>query len=506
MEPFLQMKGIGKYIFDEDGNAIKNTTVKILDSVDFEVRRGEVHILMGENGAGKSTLMKVLGGLIPPDEGEIRLDDKEVVFRSPKDARKHGIGFIHQELNLCTNLDVAHNIFLGREPKKNYKTDTTSMYKESDQLLRSLGFMIDSRTVLRELSTGQQQVVEIAKTLSYWSNLIIMDEPTASLSKKEIDLLFALIKDLKQKNVSIIYISHRFEEIMEIGDRITVLRDGKLVGTRQIVETSYNEIVQMMVGRTLGDMYACEHVPEDEITLQLQGVQLNRKTDPVDLIVRKGEIVGIGGLVGAGRTELAKTIFGARKAANGTILFHNEDITGMPLENRIRKGMAYLSEDRKSEGLITELNVGHNISLASLSSVFKNGMISNRREQSLAHDMIQKLNIHCRSALQKVKTLSGGNQQRVALAKWLITNPELLILDEPTRGIDVNAKAEIYRMIDTFASRGVSILMISSDLPELIGMSDRIYVMRNGAIAAEITEKAGMTQTAIVSYSIGENA
>jgi ABC-type sugar transport system ATPase subunit len=506
LDPVLKMKGISKYIYDGDGKALNHTSIKILDSIDFEVRKGEVHILMGENGAGKSTLMKVLGGIIPPDEGQIVWKGTAVHFQSAKEARANGISFIHQELNLCTNIDVAHNIVLGREPMRKGFIDKASMYEESRKLLLSLGFGIDPKTMLGELSPGQQQVVEIVKALSYWSDLIIMDEPTASLSRKEIDLLFRLIGDLKQRGVSIIYISHRFEEILEIGDRITVLRDGKYVGTRDVSEVDYDDIVQMMVGRTLRDMYACSHQVHDEVVLEADGVKLGEKMAPISISVNKGEIVGIGGLVGSGRTELAKTIFGARKNYGGEIRFFGDRISDLSVSDRIRLGIAYVSEDRKLEGLITAMDITQNITLASLYHLFPNGFVVRKKEALTAGDMVERLKVYCKSIFQKVNTLSGGNQQRVALAKWLAAKPKLLILDEPTRGIDVNAKAEIYKMIDAIAGQGLSVLMISSDLPELIGMSDRIYVMRDGEIAGEITDKQKMTQAEVISYSFGETA
>jgi ribose transport system ATP-binding protein len=506
LDTILTMKGISKYIYDGEGKALKYTTVKILDNIDFEVRKGEVHILMGENGAGKSTLMKVLGGIIPPDQGRVQWKGKQVQFKSTKDARAHGISFIHQELNLCSNLDVAHNIFLGREPKKNGFVNQSAIYLESGKLLLSLGFTIDPKTVLGDLSTGQQQIVEIAKALSYRSDLIIMDEPTASLSSKEIELLFQLIRDLKQRDVSIIYISHRFEEILEIGDRITVLRDGKYVGTKNVEDVNSDDIVKMMVGRTFGEMYVCNHKVQEKPVLKVNNIRLNAHTLPINLHVNKGEIVGVGGLVGSGRTELAKTIFGARKRFEGEVYFGEELISNLSIKERIGRGMAYVSEDRKSEGLIISMDIAQNITLASLRLLFSKGLLKKSKETLVAENMVKQLNIQSKSISQKVNTLSGGNQQRVALGKWLVSNPKLLILDEPTRGIDVNAKAEIYKMIDVLASQGISILMISSDLQELIGMSDRIYVMRDGSIAGEISEKEQMTQTNVISYSFGENA
>jgi ribose transport system ATP-binding protein len=502
MDQILEMKGITKYIFDSNGKALKNTTVKILDEIDFSLTRGEVHVLLGENGAGKSTLMKVLGGIIPPDDGSIVLNGKKVSFKNTREARDHGIGFIHQELNLCSNLDVAHNIYLGREPKKKGMVDDALLYQQCESLLQSLGFDISPRTVLGELSTAQQQIVEISKALSYESKILIMDEPTASLTRKEIDLLFGLIKKLKEKDVTIIYISHRFDEIEEIGDTITVLRDGKYVGSLSVANFQYDEVIRMMVGRTLGNMYTCTHEVQDEIILEVNQLKLSPKTDEINIYLKKGEILGIGGLVGAGRTELAKSIFGARSFAAGQVVFCGEQVANRTVPQLIDKGMAYLSEDRKSEGLVTSMSIAENISLASLYKLFPTTRLDKSKENEVAEKVVNQLNINSKSIFQLVKTLSGGNQQRVALGKWLVSSPKLLILDEPTRGIDVNAKAEIYKIIDEIASQGVAVMLISSELPELIGMSDRMYIMRDGTTVAEIKDKAEMTQENIVSYTL----
>lgn len=499
----LEMKGITKYIYDSYGKAIRNTTVRIIDGVDFSLNEGEVHVLVGENGAGKSTLMKVLGGIIPPDEGKIVLEGCEVCFRDPREARSHGIGFIHQELNLCQNLDVAHNIYLGREPLKNGLADKKAMYRKSKELLLSLGFDIDPKTMMHNLSTAQQQIIEIAKALSYESRIVIMDEPTASLSKKEIDMLFHLVRDMKSKGISIIYISHRFEELLEIGDRITVLRDGRYIGTLSMSEFDYDTVIKMMVGRTLKEMYKCSHCVRKETVLEVNGLKISGRTEPIHLNVRMGEIVGLGGLVGSGRTELAQSIFGARTFKEGEIKYFGKDITRCNPNKLIKQGLLYLTEDRKKEGLILSMSIKENITLAALGSLFKNYFIGRKVENKVAEQKSKELNIVSKSVYQIVNTLSGGNQQKVVLAKWLTSKPKLLILDEPTRGIDVNAKSEIYKIIDRIASEGVAVLMISSELPELIGMSDRVYVMRNGTIAGEIKNKEEMTQERILEYTIG---
>ena len=500
----LKMSNITKYIYDEYGKPIRGTNVKILKDVNFDLRESEVHILIGENGAGKSTLMKILGGIIPQDEGTVELFGKQVKFSNPRQSQEMGIGFIHQELNLCPNLSVAENLFLGREIKgrTGILTNKKEMLRKSREMLMKLGFDIDPQILVRDLSTAQQQIVEIVRAISYDSRIIIMDEPTASLTQAEIDHLFDIIRNMKKQGISVIYISHRFEELKEIGDRMTVLRDGCYVGTIDMKEFTHEKAIKMMVGRTLSQMYTCNHKVQDEEILRVEGLKIAPNTEPINLRVRKGEIVGIGGLVGAGRTEMAKSIFGARKFYGGKIFFNGEEIVNPTPKKLIKKGIMYLTEDRKNEGLILRMNIEHNISLAFLSELFKKGYIKKRKERDIAMNMIDELNIVCRNSRQMANTLSGGNQQKVVLAKWLVSCPKLLILDEPTRGIDINAKSEIYHIIDNLASQGVAIIMISSELHELINMSDRIYVMRRGTISAEITDKDGFTQENILSYTI----
>lgn len=500
----LNMDHITKYIFDAYGKPIRGTDVKILQDVHFDVKEAEVHILIGENGAGKSTLMKILGGIIPADEGTVELFGQQVSFKNPKQAEAMGVGFIHQELNLCPNLNVAENLFLGREiiGKGGVFSDKKEMYKKSREMLAKLGFDIDPHTLVRNLSTAQQQIVEIVRAISYDSKIIIMDEPTASLTQSEIDHLFEIIRNMKRQGISVIYISHRFEELKEVGDRLTVLRDGSYVGTIDMKDFDTDTVISMMVGRKLTQMYTCNHRPGEEEVLKVEGLKIAANTEPINIRVKKGEVVGVGGLVGAGRTELAKSIFGARKFYGGTIRYKDQIISKPTPKDMIRRGLMYLTEDRKIEGLVLRMDIEQNITLASLNSLFKNGRIKRKTEEEVADRMIRDLDIVCTSGKQLANTLSGGNQQKVALAKWLASSPSLLILDEPTRGIDVNAKSEIYQIIDDLAEQGVAILMISSELPELIGMSDRIYVMRRGTVSAELTDKKDFTQEKILSYTI----
>ncbi|WNX83315.1 sugar ABC transporter ATP-binding protein [Agathobaculum sp. NTUH-O15-33] len=503
MAKILEMKNITKYIFDEYGKKIAGTTVKILDRVNFDLEHGEVHVLMGENGAGKSTLMKVLGGNIAADEGAITLDGSAYSVKGPKEAREKGVAFIHQELNLCLNLDIAHNIFLGREPVRRGFVDHQYIYQKSREYLDEFGFReIDPKTMIRDLSTARQQVVEIVKALSYQSKILIMDEPTASLTASEINHLFDLIRKLKANGVSIIYISHRMDELQEIGDRLTVLRDGQSIQTISMREFDQDKVVKLMVGRTISNMYTCTHTVGAEDVIEVEGLRIGPNTEPIDLHIRKGEIVGMGGLVGSGRSELARSIFGVRTYFGGKIVYKGQTYTAPTAGRSIKQGIAYLSEDRKIDGLIIDKDIKENISLASLYRLFQNHMVNKKLERQEAAEKIEELNVICRSMDQPVSTLSGGNQQKVLFAKWLESKPDLLILDEPTRGIDVNAKAEIYEIMDGIAKQGVAIMMISSELPELIGMSDRIYVMKKGSISLEIEDKSQMTQERILESTL----
>jgi ABC-type sugar transport system ATPase subunit len=504
-EPLVAMRGIGKFIYGADGRPIRNTDVKILDGVDFGLAPGEVHVLVGENGAGKSTLMKILGGIIPHDQGELRIGGEAVRLRDARQARALGIAFIHQELNLCANLDVAHNMFLGREPRRRGLKDAQAMYERSRELLRALSSDLDPRTEVARLSTAQQQVVEIAKAMSFESRVVIMDEPTASLTQREIDVLFGLIRRMRSEGLGIVYISHRFEEIRAIGDRLSVLRDGRSVGSLPVAEFEPARVIRMMAGREVDQMYPRSHPVRAEAVLEVRGLRLTPRTPPIDLHVRRGEVVGLGGLVGSGRTELAKSIFGARAHAGGEVRYRGRRTTGWCPARLIRAGMAYLSEDRKTEGLVLGMNIRENLSLASLGRVARCGLLSGHRERRQAAAAIEQLSIVARSQEQAVATLSGGNQQKCVLGKWLATRPELLILDEPTRGIDVAAKAQIHKLIDQIAGTGVGILMISSELPELVGISDRVYVMREGGVVAELPAGPELTQERVMAHVCQES-
>lgn len=498
------MKNITKYIFDESGKPIPGTDVKILKNVDFNLKPGEVHVLLGENGAGKSTLMKILGGIIPYDEGEMSISGKTVQMKNPKDSRALGVSFIHQELNLCTNLSISKNMFLGREIYKGSRLmDHKQMDIEAKKVLDSLGFDLDPETIVGKLSTAQQQVVEIAKALSYESNIIIMDEPTSSLTSQEIEMLFNLIEDMRRKGMSIIYISHRMEEIQRLADRITVLRDGECVGHMTIEEFTVDRAIQMMAGRTLDRMYYCDHTPTDKVVLEVRNLKIGRNTPPISLNVKAGEIVGLGGLVGAGRTELAKSIFGARKHYGGEVYLFGKKLGRRNPYSCVQNNLIYLSEDRKVEGLTIRANIRDNVVSALMLKLFRRLWVSEKKQNDIAADMVKRFNVVSQGLNQLVNKLSGGNQQKVCFAKWYATNPKIMILDEPTRGIDVNAKAQIYQVMDKAAKEGMAILMISSEMPELLGMSDRIYIMRDGGMVVEIADRKDMTQKKVLEYTIG---
>jgi len=505
MKPKLvDMAGIKKYIFDRSGKPVRGTDVLILNDVWFDLYAGEVNVLLGENGAGKSTLMKILAGEIPHDAGEMRIQQKAEHFKNPKEARARGVTFIHQELNLCTNLTVAQNIYMGREyTKKGLVVDYKTMREKSQALIESLGFDIDVSSRLGQLSTAQQQVVEIAKALSYRSKILIMDEPTASLTSQEINQLFSLVRKMRDEGMGIIFISHRMDEVETIADRVTVMKDGATVGVMTREEFTAEKAVQMMVGRTLTQIYRRTHTAGAEKVLEVKNFRVGPRTVPFDLHLRRGEILGIGGLVGAGRTEFAKAVFGARPYGGGEVLLNGKPLMNRSPEKCIGAGLIYLSEDRKSEGLVLPMSIRENVCGASLLRSLVGPVLSKRRETQRAQKLIERFSILCRGTDQRVSTLSGGNQQKVCFAKWYAAQPEVFILDEPTRGVDVNAKAQIYELMDRLTADGKSIIMITSEMNELIGMSDRIYVMRDGGVVKELVDPAEINDENILQYTIG---
>ncbi|UZP68815.1 ribose ABC transporter ATP-binding protein RbsA [Desulfovibrio mangrovi] len=460
--------------------------VKALDGVSLRVQEGRVMALVGENGAGKSTLMKVLTGIYERDAGSIVFLDAPRNFKGPRDSQTAGISIIHQELNLLSELSIAENIFLGRE-KVGFmgRILWNEMYDRADELLRKLGVQRSSRTRLGDLGIGEQQMVEIAKAISFESRVIIMDEPTDTLTDTETKALFNVISELKQSGHGIVYISHRLKEIFEICDDVTVLRDGKFIGERPVAEITEDELIEMMVGRKLEEQYPRVAVEPGAVSLEVRDLQ-GPKVHGVSLKVREGEILGISGLMGTGRTELMKCIFGGQAVTGGTVSMFGREVRIASPKQALEAGIAYISEDRKADGLVLGLSVKENMTLAALRSLSSvTGHIRKAEEQAAVDGYIRAFNIKTPSREQTVGNLSGGNQQKVAIAKGLLARPRVLILDEPTRGVDVGARKEIYQLINSFKSEGMSIILISSDMPEVLGMSDRIIVMHQGRISGE---------------------
>ena len=475
MTKLVSMQGIEKHF----------PGVHALKNVCFDLEPGEVHALMGENGAGKSTLMKILSGVYTKDGGSVHTFGKEVVFDDPRAAQDAGIGIIHQELSLMNDLTVAQNIFIGREPRGTFGTlDEAKLNANASELFAQLNIDISPTDQIHGMSVAKQQMIEIAKALSYRSRVLIMDEPTAALTNAEIRELFAMIQKLKSDGVGIVYISHRMDEIKEISDRITVMRDGEYVDTVSAADTPINQIITMMVGRELTDSQL--HIPDRstaETALEVRGLTRGRMVRDVSFSVRKGEIFGFAGLMGAGRTEVARAIFGADIPEAGDIIVHGKPVRIRSTRDAVSAGIGYLSEDRKHHGLALGMDVRANIGLASMNQVTDFfGRINESKLAKVAKEYIEKLGIRTPSDQQEVRLLSGGNQQKVVIAKWLLRDCDILIFDEPTRGIDVGAKAEIYRLMNQLADEGKAIIVISSELPEVLRLSHRIAVMCEGRL------------------------
>ena len=479
--------------------------VKALSNACLSVYAGRAMALMGENGAGKSTLMKVLTGIYSKDAGTIEYLGQQVMFKGPKNSQEAGISIIHQELNLVGNLTIAENIFLGREFTTPFGSiDWKKMHAEADKLLARLNVPHSSHQLCSELSIGEQQMVEIAKALSFESKVIIMDEPTDALTDTETEALFNVIRELKAEKRGIVYISHRIKEIFEICDDVTVLRDGQFIGEVAVAELTEDRLIEMMVGRRLDEQYPHVDVPEGEVRLevnQLSGSGVHN----VSFTLRAGEILGISGLMGAGRTELMKVLYGALPKESGEVRLNGKTISNDCPQDGLNNGIVYISEDRKGDGLILGMSVKENMSLTALDHFSKVGRIRHDSEQLAVDDFILMFNIKTPSRDQQIGLLSGGNQQKVAIAKGLMTRPNVLILDEPTRGVDVGAKKEIYQLINKFKQDGLSIIIVSSEMPEVLGMSDRILVMREGRISGEFSREDA-TQEKILAAAIGKSA
>jgi ribose transport system ATP-binding protein len=491
----LEMTGISK----------RFPGVTALDSVSLSVAGGEVVALVGENGAGKSTLMKILAGIHRPDSGAIRIEGREVSIRSPRESASLGIGIIHQELEVIDTLDIAANVFLGREPQWGGPLrliDRRKIYSDTQSLLARLGLDSSPSTLLSDLSTAQQQMVEIARALSQNARILIMDEPTSSLTLSETERLMQVVKDLRASGVGIIYISHRLNEVEQLADRVVVLRDGKNAGELKRGEIQRDGMVQLMVGRDLDAFYAGAATAHGDVCLELKGLRTKRyPAHEVSLSIRRGEILGLAGLVGAGRSELAQAIFGVEKAQAGAVALNGSVIRIDSPRDAIRRGIYLVPEDRRNTGLLTDMTVRENITLPDLSRFSSAGWIHRRAETSVAQSSCEELKVKTTSVETPAATLSGGNQQKIVLAKWLSLSPRVILFDEPTRGIDVGAKAEIYQLMRRLAASGVAILMISSDMEEILGNSDRVAVMHEGRMTG-VLERAECTQEAILRLAV----
>lgn len=476
--------------------------VVALNKIQLQVKKGEVHALLGENGAGKSTLIKTLAGAIHPDEGEILIDGTSYHYLEPRLAMELGIGVIYQEFNLIPYLTVANNIFLGNEPVKKTSIDEKQCNEECLKVFQRLGLDIDPKAQVKTLSVAYQQLVEIAKAVSKNVKVLIMDEPTAALSGKEVDMLLDLVRKLRDEGISIIYISHRLEELFEVADRVTVMRDGQYIATLNIQECSRPKLISLMVGREMGENYPQGKYGTDEVVLEAKNLT-NEKIKNVSFQLHRGEILGFGGLVGAGRTEVARAVFGADKCL-GEIYLEGKEVKINTPGDAVKNGIAFITEDRKQQGLLMKLSIRENVTVSFLDRLLKHKVsLDLKKEKKLVEDYRQQLNIKTPSIEQLVSNLSGGNQQKVVLAKWLLTNSKIIIFDEPTRGIDVGVKFEIYQIMRDLAKQGISIIMISSDMPELLGVSDRILVMKEGRIVGELAGDE-IQQENVMQYAVTE--
>lgn len=471
--------------------------VEVLHGVDFTLEPGTVHALMGENGAGKSTLMKVIAGVHNCDSGQIFIDGQEVKINSPSDAQSLGVAMIHQELSPINEMSVAENIFLGREPSHFGFVDYPELYRQTSALLQDLNIDLAPKTKMKSLRVADQQMVEIAKAISQNAKIVIMDEPTSAITDNEVDSLFNMIADMKSRGVGIIYISHKMSEIFRIADDITVLRDGNNTNTWHASEVDSDTLIRSMVGRDLTAQFPKVEVPIGETVLQVEHLSRHGQYDDISFELHRGEILGLVGLVGAGRTELMHSIFGLTQPDSGSITLDGKQVRFRCPADAIKHRIAYVTEDRKKEGLVLPMSVAHNTTLAVLKDFSDKGLLQQQRERKTVEDQIAALGIKVYDPNMPVASLSGGNQQKVILAKWMITNPDIIIFDEPTRGIDVGAKAEIYKIMCDYVAQGHAIIMISSEMPEAMGMSDRIIVLSNHKYSGELN-RADFSQEAIV--------
>ncbi len=460
--------------------------VRALDDVSFQLLEGEVHALMGENGAGKSTLMKILSGLYTADLGSISIDGKKVEITSPAKAIEYGIGMVHQEMSNVPYMTVAENIYLGREPKRGGLVDYQTLNNNAEKYLQMLEFSFKASTKMMQLSVSNQQIVEIAKALSQNARIIVFDEPTSSLTEDEVERLFNIIGDLKKKGVGIIYISHKMDEIFRISDRITVLRDGQYIDTRPAAEYTEDSLIEQMVGRTLDSIFPKYEAEISDVVLEVKDLTVDRLFENVSFNLRKGEILGFAGLIGTGRTEVMETIFGLHKSTKGSVYLNGDEVKITHPEQAMKKGIVYISEDRKKNGINPTGSVAQNMTISSLNRISSKGILNLPNESKCVEEYIKLLSIKTPSQKQKIRNLSGGNQQKVIIARGMLTQPSVFILDEPTRGVDVGAKAEIHALISQLAQNGMAVILISSEMDEVMGMSDRIIVMHEGHVEGEL--------------------
>lgn len=476
--------------------------VRVLNGVSFRLRRGSVHALMGENGAGKSTLMKILCGMYPATQGEIMIDGKTVKISSPIDAKRLGIAMIHQELSAFHELTVAANMFMNREYKRGFLLDDKRMNQAAAEILADLNISIDPKLKMNRLSVAEMQLVEIAKAVSTDADIIIMDEPTSALTEAEVANLYKTVRDLRSRGKAIVYISHKIEEIFAIADEITVLRDGDFVAHDTIEAFDHDKLISLMVGRTLNQQFHKTHHSFGDVLLKVEDMSRSGKFSSVSFEVRAGEVLGISGLIGAGRTEVVETVFGLDRADSGDVYIAGEKVNIRSPRDAISHGLALVSEDRKNVGLNLVGSVKENITMANLEKYCRFGVIKSREEKKAGDGLMDMLSVKAHSRDTLVSALSGGNQQKVILARWMSINPKVLILDEPTKGIDVGAKAEIYKLIDEFTAQGGCVIMVSSEMPEILGMSDRIAVMHEGELAA-VFDRDEATQEKLLSAAAG---
>jgi len=488
-----------EYLLFAEGIRKEFPGVVALDDVEFKLKRGTVHALMGENGAGKSTLMKILAGIYTPDKGEVRLKGVDIRLKSPLDALENGIAMIHQELNLMPFMTVAENIWIRREPKNRFGfVDHGEMNRITARLFDRLKIKIDPEIEVRHLSVANRQMVEIAKAVSYESDVLIMDEPTSALTEREVAHLFEIIRDLREQGIGIVYITHKMNELFEIADEFSVFRDGKFIGTHASSDVTRDDIIRMMVGREITQMFPKEEVPIGDVVLSVKNLALDGVFRDVSFDVRAGEILGIAGLVGSGRSNVAETLFGVTPASSGTISIDGKTLSINSPNTAIRHRMAFLTEDRKDTGCLLILDILENMQIAVLQDRFvKGGFVTEKQITAACEEMSRKLRVKTPNLQERIENLSGGNQQKVLIGRWLLTNPRILILDEPTRGIDVGAKAEIHRLVTELARNGVAVIMISSEMPEVLGMSDRIMVMHEGRVTGFL-DRAEATQIKVM--------